>query len=131
MTARRKPPTNPVTLPAREAFILYVREWQERLGMADWRVTVSDKPAARANMAEVVRMDYMARLASIRIGTDFGSATVGDESLEQVALHEMLHVFLKSLIEIAGDENCPADVLASEEHRVIHILVGLLAGKGH
>jgi hypothetical protein len=129
--SKPKTPANPVSLPAREAFVLYVREWQERLGLSDWRISVSSKPAARANMAEVASVDYQARLAVIRIGTDFGSAHVGDESLEQVALHEVLHVFLKSIIEIAGDEACPADVLASEEHRVIHVLVGLLAGKGH
>lgn len=122
---------NPITPSAREAFVLYVREWQERLNLSDWRIHVDNTPAENSNMAEVVRMDYESRLAVIRIGADFGSVTVDDESLEKIACHEVFHVFLHSLLECAGDGNCPDDVIASEEHRVIHVLVNLLVGKGH
>jgi len=121
-------PKHPVTPPARDAFLLYVRHWQERLGLLDWRIVVSAKPAAKAHMAEVASMDLAARLASLRLGADFGSVPVGDASLEELALHEVLHVFLHELIECCRDDDVPADVVASVEHRVIHLLCRLLAG---
>jgi hypothetical protein len=126
VTAARKRPLHPVTPPAREAFLLYVHTWADRLGLQDWRITVSAKPAAKANMAEVHEVDYEARLAVLRIGEDFGSAPVNDESIEETALHEVLHVFLKELIYLASDQNLDDDVLNSAEHRVIHSLIRAL-----
>jgi hypothetical protein len=131
VTARRTPPPkNPVTLPAREAFMLYMKHWQELLGLMDWRISLSTKPAKKTNMAEVGR-HYEARLAVIYLGEDFGPVSVDDDSLSEIALHEALHILLYELLEVRRDDEVPEDVVASIEHRVIHILVGLLAGKGH
>jgi hypothetical protein len=118
-----------VTPAARDAFLLYVHQWQERLGLLDWRVVVSQKPAGRANMAEVASIDLEARLATIRIGRDFGdSVPVNDASLEALALHEVLHVFLFEFKSMHSHEKTmPDDMAMSAEHRVIHTLVNLLA----
>jgi hypothetical protein len=120
-----------ITPPAREAFILYVRQWQERLNLHDWRISVSAKPAAKANAAEVAILDLEARLASIRIGTDFGSLPIDDQSLDEFALHEVLHIFLFEFKSLCRHECVVAeDVLMSSEHRLIHSLVHVLAKGG-
>lgn len=131
MSKQQNVAKNPVTPDAREAFMLYMQEWQERLGLVDWRISLDAKPAARANMAEVASLDYESRIAVVRLGEDFGTVAVDDLSLEQIAAHEVFHILLKPLITCASDPKCPDDVTNSEEHRVIHILVRLLVGKGH
>jgi hypothetical protein len=131
MTAKRRPapaqkaPANPVKQSDSDAFTLYVREWQDRLNLNDWRIEKSSKPAAKANMAEVVRTSLPDRLAVYRIGTDFGSIPVTAQSVEAIACHEVLHVFLHEYKEFiragAGEED-----IMSAEHRIVNTLVGLL-----
>lgn len=124
---KKMPPDNPVSLPAREAFKLYVKEWQERLGMQDWRIVVSDKPSRFA--AEVYKLDLEARLATIRLGDDFGSDVVDDTNIEDTAVHELLHILLREFKDFASDPTAkPADT-NSAEHRVIHAIVNLLVAK--
>jgi hypothetical protein len=123
-----KKPANPVTQVGRDAFAMFVHKWQDALNMNDWRISPSSKPAAKANMAEVYKFDLEARLASYRIGEDFGGTPVTDNSVEETALHEVLHVFLHELIEFAKDPSAkPADI-NSAEHRVIQSLVKALMG---
>jgi hypothetical protein len=122
----KKAPPNPVTQEGRDCFALFVHKWQDALNLNDWRILPSPKPAGKANMAEVFKFDLEARLATYRIGEDFGGTPVTDMSIEDTALHEVLHVFLFELLQFAGDPSAkPADV-ASAEHRVIHTLVRLL-----
>lgn len=128
MTRRRpKSPDNPVTPEAADAFAMYVKKWQAELNLHDWRIERSTKAASKSNMAEVFKMSLADRLASWRIGADFGSTPVHDATLEQIACHEVLHIFLKELIETAMEsQTVTADALASAEHRVINTLVALL-----
>lgn len=126
--ATTKKPANPVTPSAREAFVLYLGHWQEKLGLSDWRVHVNPKPASKANAADV-RMHYEARLASVCIGRDFGSEVVDDKSIEAYAVHELGHVLLTELLELAKDPNTAADVLTSAEHRVINAYTYALLGR--
>lgn len=128
--AAKKPPANPVTQSGRDAFAMYVHKWQDALNLNDWRIQPSAKAANKANMAEVVKMDLEARLATYRIGDDFGGTPVTADSIEDTALHEVLHVFLYELLQFAQSPGSnPADI-ASAEHRVIHSLVRVLAGQG-
>lgn len=124
---KKKPPANPVTPQAVDAFSMYVHKWQDRLNLNDWRIVKSNKAASRTNMAEINRMDLPARLATYRIGEDFGSIPVTESSVEEIACHEMLHVFLKELIETAKEsQTVTAETLESIEHGVINTLVRLL-----
>lgn len=110
-----------------DTFEGYVRDWQARLGLQDWRVVRSIKPARRSVMAEVVTLDLSARLASYRLGLDFGSTEVNAHSLEQAAVHELLHVLLHELIEAAKQWGETPDALFEGiEHRVINTLERLL-----
>jgi hypothetical protein len=127
MTVKKKAePPNPVTQSGRDAFALHIQKWQDALNLNDWRIQPSSKAAGKANMAEVYKLDLEARLATYRIGDDFGGTPVTDASLEDTALHEVLHVFLHELIEFAKDPASNASDIASAEHRVIHSLVRAL-----
>lgn len=121
----KKPAANPITPQARECFALFVRKWQELLGLRDWRIEPSSKPAAKANMAEINRFDSAARLATWTIGTDFGATPVTDMSIEEIACHELWHVRLHRLIEICRDQTSTQDEIDEAEHAVIHVAVAL------
>lgn len=116
-----KPAPNNLTPDQHEAFDLYVKEWQERLGLQGWRIERSRKKTK--NMAEVV-MDHKSRLAVYKVG-DFGATVVSPESIESTVVHELLHIVLYELINQI--EIGLTDVaLESAEHRVIHMLEKLL-----
>lgn len=123
-----KPPANPLSDSDKEAFDLYLLAWQERLGLQDWRVNRSKrKTASKANMAET-KVYHRNRLANIFLGTDMGGAPVDAHTLESLALHELLHVFLAELVnQIEYGIEGPA--LDSAEHRVVHVLEKLLMTK--
>ena len=116
-----KPAPNLLTADQHEAFDLYVKEWQERLGLLDWRIERTRKKTK--NMAEVV-MDHKSRMANYRVG-DFGATPVSPESIESTVVHELLHVLLYELVNQI--EIGLTDVaLESAEHRVVHVLEKLL-----
>jgi hypothetical protein len=121
---KKKPaPLNPVTPQGRDCFALYVQKWQSELSLGDWRIELSTKPAAKKNMAEVDSFDLAARLATYRIGSDFGNTPVTDMSIEQIACHEVWHVRLHELIEVCRNPASTDEQIASAEHAVIHAAV--------
>jgi len=79
---------------------------------------------AMASMASV-EFTPAARLAVYRLG-DFGAEKVTPESLDQTALHELLHVFLHDLMTVAQDPKSSQDEIEMQEHRVINLLEKLL-----
>jgi hypothetical protein len=122
-------PTNPVSEEAAAKFTAYVATWREILSLGDWRVGVSERRSSKRVMAEVSRFDLEQRLATIKLGKDFGGTKVTDDTLKETALHEMLHVFLFELVMTAIEEGEPNDKVGSAEHRVINVLERLLADK--
>lgn len=125
MTKRKPAPPNPVTPEAADAFALFIRRWQQALNLNDWRIERSAKAAGSKNMAEVVKRSLPDRLATWRVGADFGSMHVNETTLEQIACHEVLHIFLTELIEFSR-ANASEEDIASAEHRVVNTLVSLL-----
>jgi len=101
-----------------------VRKWQQVLNLGDWRIEKGLKPAKNA-MASVEFNDG-ARLATYRLG-DFGAERICRQSLDQTALHELLHVFLHDLITAAQDQKSSVELLEKEEHRVVNLLEKLLS----
>lgn len=124
-----KTTANPLSTSDTDAFMLFMEQWQERLNMLDWRIVRATKPAAKSNMAQINRMDLAARLATYAIGQDFGAVPVTGQSVEEIACHESLHVFLHELIETARDPASSQETLEGVEHRIIHVLVNLLVPK--
>ena len=113
------------------AFTRYVHKWQERLNLMDWRIVVSCKPARSTVMAEVYSIDLEARQAAIRVSRNWGiNGDTSPAGLEDVALHEVLHVLVHEFKQFAGEDTVGADMM-SAEHRVIQVLVCNLLGKKH
>ena len=105
-------------------FAQSVRKWQQVLSLGDWRIEKGSKPAKSA-MASV-EFNTSARLATYRLG-DFGAEKITPESLDQTALHELLHVFLHDLMTVAQDPKSSQDEVEMQEHRVINLLEKLLS----
>jgi hypothetical protein len=109
-------------------FAKSVKKWQQVLNLGDWRIEKGLKPAKNA-MASV-EFNESARLATYRLG-DFGAERISPESLDQTALHELLHVFLHDLMTAAQDPRSSPEQLESEEHRVVNLLEKLLIKDSH
>ena len=109
-------------------FAQSVRKWQAILNLGDWRIEKGLKPAKNA-MASV-EFNEGARLATYRLG-DFGAEKITKESLDQTALHELLHVFLHDLMTVAQDPRSSPEQLETEEHRVVNLLEKLLIKDSH
>jgi hypothetical protein len=105
-------------------FAQSVRKWQSILNLGDWRIEKGLKPAKNA-MASV-EFNEGARLATYRVG-DFGAEKITKESVDQTALHELLHVFLHDLMTVAQDPKSSQDEIEMQEHRVINLLEKLLS----
>jgi hypothetical protein len=101
-----------------------VRKWQQVLNLGDWRIEKGLKPAKNA-MASV-EFNEGARLATYRLG-DWGAELVTRQSLDQTALHELLHVFLHDLMTVAQDPRSSQDQIEAQEHRVVNLLEKLLS----
>jgi hypothetical protein len=112
------------TIEDAKLFAQSVRKWQQVLSLGDWRIEKGSKPAKSA-MASV-EFNTSARLATYRLG-DFGSEKITPESLDQTALHELLHVFLHDLMTVAQDPKSSEDEVEMQEHRVINLLEKLLS----
>ena len=105
-------------------FAQCVKKWQQVLSLGDWRIEKGSKPA-KAAMASV-EFNASARLATYRLG-DFGAEKITPESLNQTALHELLHVFLHDLVTVAQEPKSSQDEIDMQEHRVINLLEKLLS----
>ena len=118
---------NPVSADDAKVFDGFVRTWQQRLNLGDWRIERGRKPAKGGAMA-TVEFDEGARLVTYKLG-DFGAEAINPASLEKTAVHELLHVFLHDLIAAAQDRGSTPEALETVEHRCINVLERLLADK--
>ena len=107
-----------------QVFAQSVKKWQQVLNLGDWRIEKGNK-AAKEAMASV-EFNQNARLATYRLG-DFGAEKITQESLDQTALHELLHVFLHDLLMVATDPKSSDEDIEMQEHRVINLLEKLLS----
>lgn len=105
-----------------EKFDAAVRKWAVLLNLQNWRI--ERVPGNSKAMAEVVVM-YEDRLAAYKTGKSFGVTTpVTDFTLEQTALHELLHVFLRDYYEAVKSGN--EEFIMAVEHSIITVLENLL-----
>lgn len=119
---QKNPPPNPVSEADKDSFTVFVKSWQQRLGLNDWRIERSLRKTK--NMAEV-KIEHLHRLATYRIGEHFGGSPVNAKTLEATALHELLHVLLAELVNQV-EYGIEGEALESAEHRVINTLEKLL-----
>jgi len=122
---KKDPPQNPVLDVHVEEFDKHVDKWRTLLNLRNWRVNRIKKREAR-HMAALVTVEHEHKLARYSIGTDFGNTPVTQESLESTALHEMLHLLLRPMLDVAMAEGEHNDNVLEEEHSVITVLEQLL-----
>lgn len=108
-----------------ELFAKFLREWQDRLALGDWRVEPSRKKPLTNALADM-HSEPEHRLASWRLGVDWKGVEITPEALESTAIHELLHVLLAELIDAAKNSATPTELLNSIEHGVIIVLERLL-----
>jgi hypothetical protein len=113
---------NPVSEADAAVFDAYVLKWQQLLNLQDWRIERGGT-AAKGAMA-TVEFNPPARLAVYKLG-DFGTEAITPESLEHTCIHELLHVALFDLIDVASGKSTDDEVEAAE-HRVINMFEKLL-----
>lgn len=105
-------------------FHQYITHYQDLLNLRDWRIEPSGKPASKGAMADVgISMED--RLAVYSVGSDWGSMPINESTLKATACHEVLHIFLKPLMQACfqRDESAAEQL----EHSVIVVLEKLLA----
>lgn len=120
---------NPVLAEHRQVFESYLLLWQGKLGLLDWRISLSQRRPSKANAA-AVKIHHRHRQASIHLADDLGPNTkVTPEVLESFVVHELLHVLLAEIVNQTeyGIEGFP---LEAAEHGVIHTLQKLLTKGG-
>jgi hypothetical protein len=121
---------NPISDEQAAEFEQHMAQWQQTLGLTDWRI--ERKKQRTAQFAAVVdSLEYEHRLAKYRVGSSFGGREVTSYTLSRTALHEVLHVFLYGLIEAVANHGKDGDDCLAEEHRIIHILEPLLCPPEH
>ena len=109
---------------ARE-FAGYVAEFQNLLNLRDWRIEPSGRAASKGAMAEVdISLDD--RMAVWSFGKDWGNMPINSKTLRETALHEVLHIFLKPLIQSSMQRDESA--IDTLEHSAIVVLEKLLTG---
>jgi len=126
--SKQSSPKNPVSSADADKFEDYIQQWQTKLNLNDWRIVRSSKRVNGA-MAQVSKIYLEDRLVSYKIGSDFGTEGVSDHTLESTAVHELLHVLLYELVELAATPGHTQEQLMSVEHRVVNTLEGLLVPK--
>jgi len=125
MPKKKDPPQNPVGDEDLEKFDQFMEKWRTLLNLRNWRVLRAKKREVK-NMAALLSVEHEHKLARYSVGLDFGSSKVTDESLESTALHEMLHLLLRPLLDTAMAETEHNDTVLEEEHSVIIVLEQLL-----
>jgi hypothetical protein len=110
-------------------FWAYLDKWQAKLGLGDWRITKSPKPAVNA-LAQMEKFDWEQRMVTCRFGNNWKKTPITAGNLEQTAVHELLHVLLYELIEASKYGGTQQHDLGSVEHGVINRLERVLVPTG-
>lgn len=107
-----------ITKEHRDKFQASLERWQDELNLRDWRIKLIEKPAKKTVMAEV-DIDLEARVAKVALSPGWKLEPT-DNEIDQTALHELLHVMLKPLLEAAKLKN--EALIGGVEHSIINTL---------
>lgn len=122
---KKAPPLNPVSERDVAAFDRFVTRWQAILNLRNWRIERTNKRDAK-HMASLVSVEHEHALARYSVGVNFGATKVTPRELESAALHELLHILLRPMIDEAVAQGEYNDAVLGYEHQVIVLLESLL-----
>ena len=106
-------------------FFERVKHYQGLLNLNDWRIENSGKPAGKGCLADVM-VSPEDQLAVISIGRDWANMPINEKTLNETAAHEVLHVFIRRLVDASASRDPAA--IAAAEHSVVVILEKILTG---
>jgi hypothetical protein len=106
-------------------FFNRVKHYQSLLNLNDWRIENSGYKAGRGCLADV-GVSEEDKLAVVSIGGDWGPMPISEKTLNETAAHEVLHVFLRTLITACQSRDPTA--IATAEHSAVIILEKILTG---
>jgi hypothetical protein len=116
-------PTNIPNEEQSKLFDAYIVKWQVLLNLCDWRIEKGNRPAKNA-MASV-EFNGPARLATYKLG-DWGHTPITEKTLEQTAVHELMHVVLYDLVATSANRDSNSEDIETAEHRVVNLFERLL-----
>lgn len=109
-----------------QRFELAVRLWVQRLGLLDWEIHIEEVGFSKAERDVYARVhpQFQQRLALIQWNR---RNKLVHDTPEHIALHEVLHVLLSSVTQLAAAAGTVDHVAVdAEEHSVIKRLMKLL-----
>jgi hypothetical protein len=108
-------------------FFERVKYHQTKLNLNNWRIERGMGKATKGTYADI-SVSWEDRLAIVSLGDDWQSLEINEDSLDSTALHEVLHVFTKSLIYACLSKDTA--LIESEEHSMVVVLEKLLGKMG-
>ena len=126
MAKQQMTPAYPITDEQIAEFNRLLKVWQKRLHLMNWRLA-RGRARPTANLADV-RMYPEDRLVRYNIGRDWGAHEPEPNAIEKLVVHELMHVRLNQLLEIAFKRRQYDEPVQGEEHDVIVVFEDILVG---
>jgi hypothetical protein len=102
-----------------------LRHWQVKLGLQDWRIT-SRTELMKRYIALTDKWDLVQRQCRVRLSTQWGAEEPSALEIERTAVHELLHVKLHPLSQLALDNGADQDAVITAEHGLINTIEAML-----
>ncbi len=100
-----------------------IRHWQNVFCLRDWRFGVSHAVASTPGaMAEVFKIDHEQKTAQFRLGKISGAAFPDEGFFDDLARHEVAHVWLSEFKETCQTPKASWESISGAEHRLINTL---------
>lgn len=119
-------PAYPITDAQVEEFQALLKAWRRKLHLMNWRFAMSrTRPVSDLASVKVYPEHRLVRYA---VGRDWGSHPPEPDAVERLVVHELLHVRLNQLLDVAFRERDYTEAVQGEEHDVISVLEEVLVG---
>lgn len=118
MAAREKSSATKITDQQFDLFKKYVYQWQQDLGLGDWRIHVLlEKPTEEAYAETSWRTS--SRVARVSLALEWTDRPADDANLMEVALHEVMHLVTCDLMVEAKDRYASEYDVDRAEHAIV------------
>lgn len=108
-------------------FKKYVQFWQKKLGLLDWHIYVNHKELEDGAYANCVA-STAGRGATINLNTTRADGLPTDRELKETALHEVLHILTRPLLEEGQSRYADEYTIDAAEHSIVTRLTNILMG---
>lgn len=109
-----------------------VETWVARLGLLEWDVLVEEEPLDGAETRSTTYMNWTQKTARVVWNSTYRRSpkAAANQGPKEVACHEVLHIALNSLLNVAVSRGSYfADEVDAEEHALIRRLMNVMGPK--